>query len=283
MSTATTGNAEPARVTRIDNRGRWLPDLQELLRYRRLIGLLGRRDITVRYRQTVLGTLWIFVGPLVSAGLFTFVFGRVADLSSGEVPYFVLSYAGLFTWNLFSGTLTPASTSITGNSALITKIYFPRLVIPLSTLASTLLNTAISFGVMLALIAVAGVGISIQIVLLPVWLLLAIALAMGIGLSFTAVSVWHRDINYLTPLFTQFLLFLSPVAYSLDAVPKNLRDVYLLNPLAAIVEGARWSLLDGSDLPPAWAIGYSVVFALSALFAGLAIFSRSERGFADAI
>ena len=145
--------------------------------------MLGRRDVTVRYRQTVLGTMWIFFGALVSAGLFSFVFGRVADLPSQGVPYFVFSYAGLLAWNLFSGTLSSASGSVNGNAGLIPKIYFPRLVVVASSIAGTLVNLVISSGIMLVLLFISGVGISEQILLTPVWLFTAALLAMGLGLT----------------------------------------------------------------------------------------------------
>ena len=272
----------PGRRIRIDSRRRWFPDLRELLRYWQLIVLLGRRDITVRYRQTVLGTIWIFAGTLVTAGLFSFVFGRVADLPSGGVPYFAFSYAGLIAWNLFSNTLSSASTSLNSNSALIGKIYFPRLVLPLYTLASTLVTTVISFGVMAVILVAYGIAVTPQILLLPVWLTLAVVLAMGISLALTALSVTYRDVNYITPVLTSVLLYLSPVAYSIEAVPANLRNLILLNPLSTIVEGTRWSLLGTGSLT-GWAIAYTVVLTVGALVGGLAVFARLESSFADVI
>lgn len=268
---------------RIDSRRQRFPDLRELARYRHLVAMLGRRDITVRYRQTILGTVWIFAGALVTAGLFSFVFGRIAELPSDGVPYFVFSYAGLLAWNLISSVLTGAGSSLAPNSSLISKIYFPRLVLPLSTLASTFLNTALSFAIMMVLLVAFGVGFTFQLLLLPVWLLIGVVLAMGVGLTLGAYSVAYRDVNYATPVLVSVLLYLSPVAYSLAAVPENLRNLYLLNPLASIIEGARWSLLGSSYLPPAWAIAYSTVLAIVALAIGMAVFARREWGFADVI
>jgi len=270
-------------LVRIDGRRRWFPDLSELFAYRHLVVLLGRRDITTRYRQTVLGTVWIFTGPLVSAGLFSFVFGRVANLPSQGVPYFVFSYAGLLAWNLFAGVLSGSSSSVTSSAALISKIYFPRLVIPLYSVVNSLVTLVISFAILLVLLIISGVGFSAQFVLFPIWLCMGAALGMGLALTFTSASVWYRDVNYLTPLITQLLLFLSPVAYSIQAVPANLRDLYLLNPLSTIVEGARWSLLGTSYLPPAWAIAYSLALTVLALVGGLVVFTRFEGGFADVI
>jgi lipopolysaccharide transport system permease protein len=266
----------------IDSRVRWFPDLGSLLRAKQLVVLLSRRNITVRYRQTVGGSFWIFAGPLVSAGLFSLVFGEIAGLPSDGTPYFAFSYAGLLGWNLFSTTLTTAQTSLTNNAALITKIYFPRLALPLATVPSTLLNTLISLGVMLVLLLIYGIGFSIQLLLLPVWLLLGMVLAMGIGLVLAAIAVLYRDVNYLTPVFIQLFLFVSPVAYAVDAVPDNLRTFYLLNPLTTIVEGCRWSLLGNASLT-AWAIAYTVALTFGALAAGLALFARLESTFADVI
>lgn len=267
---------------RIDSRRRWFPDLGALLRYRRLIVLLSRRDITAKYRQTVLGTLWIFAGPLVSAGLFSLVFGRIAGLPSDGDSYFAFSYAALLGWNLFSTTLTSTSSSLTGNSSLITKIYFPRLVLPLSTVGTTLLNTAISFGVMLVLLVIYDIGFTFQLLVLPVWLLLAVMLAVGIGSVLSALAVSFRDVNYLTPIVISLLIYVSPVAYSIEAVPKSLRTYYLLNPLTTIVEGCRWSVLGSGSLTP-WAIAYTVALTLGALLVGLGLFARLESNFADVI
>jgi lipopolysaccharide transport system permease protein len=272
----------PGPRLRIDSRRRWFPDLGALLRYRRLIVLLSRRDITAKYRQTVLGTLWIFAGPLVSAGLFSLVFGRIAGLPSDGDSYFAFSYAALLGWNLFSTTLTSTSSSLTSNSALITKIYFPRLVLPLSTVGSTLLNTAVSFGVMLILLLIYDIGLSLQLLVLPVWLLLAIMLAVGIGAVLAALAVSYRDVNYMTPILTSLLVYVSPVAYSIEAVPDSLRTYYLLNPLTTIVEGCRWSLL-GSGSLTTWAIAYTIALSIGALLVGLALFARLEANFADVI
>lgn len=268
---------------RIDNRRRTFPDFAELVRYRELVALLGRRDITARYRQTILGTFWVFASALVTAGLFSFVFGRIAGLPTDGVPYFVFAYAGLLTWNLFANALTSVSSSLNPNSSLISKIYFPRLVLPLSTYAGTLLNTLISFGILLVLLVAYQISVTWQMLLLPVWVLLALILSMGVGLVLAAYSVSYRDIGFATPVVVSLLLYLSPVGYSLAAVPDDLRNLYLLNPVATIVEGTRWSLLGTSYLPAAWAVAYSCAFSVAALLIGLVVFARREAGFADVI
>ena len=270
------------RRLRIDSRRRWLPDFRALFHASDLLRLLARRDITVRYRQTALGAVWIIAGPLLSAGLFSFVFGRVADLSSEGEPYFAFSYAALLAWNLFSETLMASSRSLTANSGLVTKIYFPRLVLPLSTASSTLVNAALSVGVMLVLLVVYDIGFTLRILLLPAWILLALGLAMGLGLVVTSISVFFRDVNYVTQVAIPLLLFLTPVAYSTAEVPDDVRVAYLLNPVATIVEGCRWSLLgDGYLRGPA--VVYTVAVTVIAVVAGLMAFARLERGFADVV
>ena len=272
-----------ASVTRIAGGRRWFPDLRELFRYRRLVALMGRPDITVRFRQTILGTTWLVAGALVTAGLFSFVFGRIADLPTGGVPYFVFSFAGLLTWNLFANVLTSTSTSFVPNASLISKIYFPRLVLPLSTMPFNLVNVALNFVILCGLLVAFSVAFTAQLLLVWVWLLLALALGLGIGLVFAAFSVSYRDVNYITPILVSLLLYLTPVAYSLEAVPASLQNVYLLNPMASVIEGTRWSVLGTAPLPPAWAIAYTVVSAVVLLVIGLATFAHREPGFADVI
>jgi lipopolysaccharide transport system permease protein len=267
---------------RIDSRRRWFPDLRAVLRARQLLFLLNRRDITVRYRQTVLGAVWIVVSPLLSAGLFSFVFGRVAKLPSDGVPYFAFSYAGLLGWNVFSDVLTSGSKSLVSNSGLITKIYFPRLVLPVSTMASTLVNTAISCAVMLLILLGYSIPLTAHVLLLPFWLLLAVGLGVGIGLVLTSFSVTYRDVNYVTPALLPLMMYVTPVAYSINAVPESLRGLYQLNPVATIVEGCRWSLLGSGNLTPV-AIAYTVVITALVLVLGLVVFTRLEWSFADVI
>lgn len=267
---------------RIDSRRRWFPNLRELLRARDLIVLLSRRQITVTYRQTVLGAAWIFVSPVLSAGLFTVVFGRIAHLSSGGTPYFVFSYAGLLGWNLFSSTLTGAAGSLTSNSALISKIYFSRLVLPLASLGATFIQLAVSAVVMSILLIAYGIGFSVHLLVLPVWLLLAIVLGVGAGLILTAISVGYRDINNVTPALVPLLLYMTPVAYPTADVPGSLRAVFLVNPVATVIEGCRWSLLGHADLS-GWAVVYTVVVTFGLLIVGLVVFARLEWSFADVI
>lgn len=272
----------PSRRLRIDGRTRWVPDVRELFRARQLLLLLSRRDITVKYRQTIVGAIWIFAGPLSSAGLFSFVFGSVADLSSGDIPYFAFSYAGLLGWNLFSTAINGTSNALTSNSALVTKIYFPRLTLPLSALASAVINAAISFVVMLGLLAIFDVGFTWRLVTVPAWMTLALLLAVGAGLILGSFAVTYRDVSYIAQVLIPLLMFLTPVVYALDEVPSDAQDLYLLNPIATVIEGFRWSLL-GQGTIEMWALGYTTAFAVVTIVVGSVVFTRLEWKFADVI
>ena len=276
------GSAAAPTHIRIDSLPRWFPDFGDRRHTRQLLALLCRRDVTVKYRQTVLGVIWVFISPLLAAGLFTFVFGNIAQLSSDGVPYFAFSYAGLLAWNVFSDTLTGASKSLGSNSALITKVYFPRFILPLAATTSALINLAISFVVLLVVLLAIGLGIPATILLLPIWLVLALALALGLGMMLTSIAVAYRDVNHLTSVVVPMLLYLTPVAYATSEVPEHLQTLYRLNPLVGIVEGCRFSVLGTADLP-AWSIAYSAGFTLVSVIVGLIVFARLERNFADVV
>jgi lipopolysaccharide transport system permease protein len=267
---------------RIDSQRRWFPDLRAAFASRELLLLLCRRDVTVLYRQTILGSVWILVAPLVSALLFTVVFGRVAHLTSGGVPYFPFSYAGLLAWTLFSSSLTGASGSIVSNQTLFTRIYFPRIILPISQLAGPLINTAISTGVMFVLLVAYHIGFSVRLLLLPAWLGLAILLSVGVSLILSSIAVLYRDVQYVTAAVLPMLLFLTPVAYSSSNVPHSLRLLYVLNPMAAVVEGCRWSLVGHTALSIG-AVGYAIVLMVVLVVVGLMVFARLERKFADVV
>lgn len=275
-------SVEAGHRLQIDSRHRWFPDLRDFFRYGQLIVLLCRRNITVMYRQTVLGAVWVVVNPLLSAGLFTFVFGRVAHLKTGGVPYFAFSYAGLLTWNLFSGSLTSAATSLVSNSSLFTRIYFPRLVLPVSQLAQTIINSSVSVVVMALLLVVYHIGFTLRLLFVPFWLLLALVLSFGISLILSSIAVFYRDVQYVTGAIVPMLLFLTPVAYSSSEVPHSLRFVYLLNPIATIVEGGRWSLIGHTSLSM-WTVVYTTAFTFGILVLGLVVFARLEWRFADVV
>ena len=257
-------------------------DIAEIWRFRDLLFTLAGRDLKLRYKQTALGVIWVVMQPLLGALIFAFVFGTVAKLPSGGIPYVVFSFAGLLGWNYFSGVLTKVGNCLVGNSHLISKVFFPRLVLPLSTIGSTLVDFAASAVLMIILMALYRVVPSPLLVLFPVWMLLLTAIAMGIGLITSALAVSYRDIQYIVPVFVQFLLYASPVAYSVDAVPARLRWVYLLNPLTPPLEAMRASLL-GTTFPGIQPLLISAAWCVGLLLVGLYSFKRMERTFADVI
>jgi lipopolysaccharide transport system permease protein len=267
----------------LEPRRRWgRRELAELWQFRSLLGQLARRDITLRYRQTALGVIWVVLQPLIAAGLFAVVFGRVAHLKSNGVPYVVFSFAGLLAWNAFSTYLTKAAASLVGNSALVSKVYFPRMVLPLSTMAGTVLDFLVSLAMMAVLLAATGTAPGWGLALLPVWLLILLTLTTGIGLLMASLAVRYRDVNYVLPVLVQFLLYASPVAYALSVVPHSLRPYFVANPLTGVLEAFRWSLLGTGALPGGYVL-YSAGCAVVALAVGSAAFTRMERSFADVI
>lgn len=259
-----------------------LPSIRALWEAREIFYQFGKRDILLRYRQTAVGVAWVFLQPLVSAGVFTLVFGGIAQLPSGGVPYFVFSYAGLLGWNLFNSIISRASTSLVANQALVAKVFFPRLIVPLSGMVSVLLDFLIAFGLFIVLLFVFGINPGWPILLLPFWVVLTVLIANGIGLAASAATVRYRDVSYFLPWMLQILLYGTPIAYSLEAVPQNLLWLFNLNPLTWLLEGYRWSLL-GQTAPDWWQVIALIVAALVIAFLGLAIFQRLERAFADVI
>lgn len=259
-----------------------LPAWRELWSSREVFYRFGQRDILLRYRQTAIGVAWVVIQPLASAGIFAIVFGGIAKLPSGGVPYFLFSFAGLLGWNLFNNIVGRASSSLVANQALVSKVFFPRLLVPLSAVISVLIDFIVAFALFVVLLFVFGINPGLPVLLTPVWVLLTIVLASGIGLAASAWTVKYRDVTYFLPWVLQLLLYATPIAYSLDAVPPSLAWFVNINPLTWLFEAYRWSLL-GTSAPPAWQIialvGASIVIA----FAGLLTFQRFERGFADVI
>jgi lipopolysaccharide transport system permease protein len=257
-------------------------DFRELWRYRDLLLVLAARDVKLRYRQTALGIAWVVLQPLLAAGIFSFVFGRVLHAPSDGVPYFLFSFAGLLAYGAFNGTLTRASACLVGNAPLVSKVYFPRLILPLSTVLATLIDFAVGTALMAILMMAAGVAPGWAVLLTPIWLAMLIGLAVGIGLFAAALMVRYRDLQYVIPVLLQLALYASPVAYPASAVPRRLRFWYLLNPLSGLLEGFRWSVLGRGAVN--WpAAAYSSAFVAAAFFIGAMAFRRMEREFADVI
>lgn len=261
-------------------------NLQEVWQFRDLLTTLAARDIKLRYRQTALGILWVILQPLLAAGIFSFVFGSVAKIQGDGTPYFLFSYAGLLGWNIFSGTLTRVSGCLVGNSQLVSKVFFPRLVLPLSSVFASLVDFGVAFAMLIVLLPLYKVAYSLNMLALPFWLLLALLLAEGVGMYVSALMVTYRDMMYVMPVVTQFLLYASPVAYPVSVVlariPSQWHFFYLLSPLTGLLEGFRWSLLGRGTLTTS-SVLYTSVFALLAFIGGAYSFKRMERRFADVI
>lgn len=257
-------------------------DLGEIWQFRDLLLALAVRDIKLRYRQTALGVLWVVLQPLIAAGIFAFVFGRVARLASPGGSYFLFAYAGLIGWQAFYTTLTRAGTSLLQNASLISRVYFPRLVLPLSVAFAVVIDFGVSLLLLLGLMLAQSAFPPAGFLTFPLWLGALVLLGAGIGLYASAVMARYRDVQYVLPVFSQLLLYASPVGYATSAVPDSARVFFLLNPLAGLLDALRWSLL-GSPAPhwPAvlYATGMSSVIFLCGLFA----FRHLERNLADII
>ena len=275
---------QPKPLLTIRPRRSWLPtNPRELWAFRELLVRLTARDVTLRYRQTALGVIWVVLQPLLTAGILSFVFGSVAGLPApAGIPYFVFSLAGMVAWNAFSQTTLRASGALLGNSQLVSKVYFPRLMLPLSAVGSTLVDTVVSLVLLAGLMVATGVSPGWAIVAAPLWLLLLLAGAMGIGLATGALMVRYRDVQFVLPVAIQFLLFASPIAYTLASVPASAQWAYKLNPLTGLLEGFRWSVL-GMPRPSTGLLLYAGGVSLVMLLVGTAIFNRTERQFADVI
>jgi lipopolysaccharide transport system permease protein len=259
-------------------------NLPEVWQFRELLLSLAGRDVKLRYKQTALGVSWVVLQPLLAAAIFSFVFGRVAKLDSGGVPYFLFSYCGLLAWNLFSTTLTKSSACLVGNAQLISKVYFPRVILPFSTVPSALIDFAVATAILAVLMPAYHFAPGLPILLLPLWIVLFLLLASGIGLIAAALSVRYRDVQYILPVVTQMLLYASPVAYAIGPVPGRFRFVFMLNPLASMLEAFRWSLLGwkGGTPMPGHLI-YAAAVSVGVFVAGMFAFKKMERTFADII
>jgi lipopolysaccharide transport system permease protein len=261
----------------------WSPlHLKELWEYRELAYFLTWRDIKVRYKQTALGAVWAIIQPLFMMAVFSLFFGRLGKLPSEGLPYTVFTLTALLPWQLFAYALNESSSSLVANERLITKVYFPRLVVPISAVLSGLVDFGISFVVLLAMMGYYRIAPTRAILTLPLFILLAIVTALGVGLWLSALNVRYRDVRYTLSFIIQFWLFATPVAYSIELVPARWRALYGLNPMAGVVEGFRWALLGKGEAPgPMFAVSVATVVLI--LVGGLFYFRRMEDGFADVI
>jgi lipopolysaccharide transport system permease protein len=271
-------------VTVIERRGSWqLINLAELWRFRELLFILTWRDIKVRYKQTVLGAAWAVLQPFATTVVFTLFLGRVAELPAGGVPYPLFVFAGLLPWFFFANAVTSASQSVVGNQALVTKVYFPRLLIPMSAVGTALVDFAIGFGVLLAMMLYYGVAPGWGLLLVPVLTLGLMVAALGVGTLLSALTVAYRDFRYVVPFMVQLWMFATPTVYmNAEGVVGPAGRTWLpLNPAYGLISAFRGAILGGPL--DGYALGVSTVVALAALAVGCLYFRRVERGFADVI
>jgi lipopolysaccharide transport system permease protein len=257
-------------------------NLRELWLYRELIYFLTWRDLKVRYKQTVLGAGWAILQPVLSMIVFSIFFGSLLNVPSEGVPYPIFSYAALLPWGVFAKALNDTGRSLVSNRAMLTKIYFPRMVIPLASVFSSLADFLIAFIVMLGLMLYYRIAPTSNIWTLPLFLLLAVITALGVGLWLSAMNVLYRDIGYMIPYITQLWFYLTPIVYSSSEVPEEWRIFYALNPMVGVVEGFRWALLGTADAPDA-IIAVSATISLVIFISGMFYFRRMERTFADMV
>jgi lipopolysaccharide transport system permease protein len=255
---------------------------KDIWRFRELFYILSWRDIKVRYKQTVIGAVWSIIRPVLTTIIFTIVFGRVAKLENSSLaPYALMVYAGMLPWQFFSNALSDASNSLVGNTNLISKVYFPRMIVPASSVITSLVDFAISFCIMIILMFFYGFMPPIQILALPVFITMGILAVLGSGLYITALNVKYRDFRYIIPFIVQFGLYITPVGFSSSNVPERWRMLYAINPMVGVIDGFRWSLLGDPMYWPGFFVSILVISLLLAL--GIWYFRKTERSFADNI
>jgi len=256
----------------------------ELWRYRELFMVLAWRDLSVRYKQTMIGVLWALIRPLLAVLVFTILFGHIAKLPSvGTAPYAVMVFVGMLPWNFFANSLADASNSLISNSNLISKVYFPRLIIPSATLVVAMVDFSINFCILIVMMVWYRVLPGWQVVFLPIFMILACLASAGPALWITSLNVKYRDFRFVTPFIVQFGLYVSPVGFNSSVVPEQWRLLYSLNPMVGVIDGFRWCLLGGQDqlYLPGLALGVCVTIII--LWSGFRLFRKMERDFADLI
>ena len=280
--TAITQKTQEEVITLRPSRGWIRLNLADLWHYRELIYFLTWRDVKVRYKQTMLGAGWAILQPLINMVVLTVIFGRFANMPTEGIPRPIFTFTALLPWGLFSKALSDAGRSMLANRSMITKIYFPRLIIPLSSVLGGLVDFLIQFVILLLMMLYYNYAPTLAVVTLPFFLLLALATALGFGLWLSALNVLYRDVNYILPFLTQLWLLVTPVAYSQNVVPEQWQWLYALNPMVGVVEGFRWALLDAP--PPAIeTLLISSTITVIVLVTGMYYFRRMERTFADLV
>lgn len=261
---------------------KWVPvDLHELWNYRELLASFTMRDIKIRYKQTALGFLWAIIQPLFMMLIFTIIFGGFAKIPSDGIPYPLFSFAALLPWMLFSEGLTRSTMSMVSNANIMTKVYFPRLIMPISGILSPLVDFAVSISILVLMMGYYGFVPTLNVVFLPLFILLALATSLGIGLWLSALNVKYRDFQYTVPFIIQIWMYASPVVYPASMLPEAIRPLYGLNPMAGVIEGFRWALL-GTEIPGSM-IFVSVGVVVALLVSGMFYFRKMEQYYADIV
>lgn len=256
---------------------------KDIWRYRELFYFLSWRDILVRFKQTVIGILWVLIRPLLTMIIFVFIFGKLAKFPSGGVPYPLLVFSAMLPWQFFASSLSESSNSLISNSSLISKIYFPRIIIPVSSVIVSFVDFLISFSILLALMLWYRFTPSWQILTLPLFILMAFGASFGIGLWLASLNVKFRDFRYIVPFIIQFGLYISPVGFSSSIVPVKWRLLYSLNPMVGVIDGFRWAILGQKGLIYLPGFMLSLMLIILVLIIGIRYFRRTERIFADII
>jgi lipopolysaccharide transport system permease protein len=278
----TTGEGRCRPMVRREARPGWVAiDFAELWRYRELVVFYAIRDIKVRYKQTLLGAAWAILQPLLTMVVFSIFFGSLAGVPSDGIPYPIFAYCGLLPWQLFAYGLTQSSNRIVEDAQVITKVYFPRLIVPLSSVIAGLVDFAIAFGALVVMMLYYNITPGWAMLTLPLFTLLALIAALAVGLWLSALNVKYRDVRYTIPFLAQFWLFVTPVAYSSSLVPHKWQALYGINPMAGVVNGFRWALLGKTSPSPILFVSVAATAVL--LIGGLYYFRRMERSFADII
>ena len=240
------------------------------------------RDVKLRYKQTALGIVWVILQPLVAALIFAVIFGRFANLPSSGIAYLPFVFAGMLPWNLFAGALQRAGNSLISDSRLISKVYFPRMAIPVASSAAVLVDFLVALVVMFCLLPFYGIPLTANLLALPVMLVLTLFISIGVSLFLSALNVYYRDFMYALPFVVQVWMYATPVVYSADLIPGALRGIFALNPLVGVIDGFRWALLGLGDFPLV-SLLISLVIGIIVFVGGALVFQRVERNFADVI
>jgi lipopolysaccharide transport system permease protein len=283
MSQSTPTPLPAARTTVIRPPTRWAAfDMAELWAYRDLLVILTERNLKLRYKQTALGVIWVILQPLIAALIFAVIFGVFAQLPTDGSPYLLFAFAGTIAWNLVSNAVNRAGNSLVGDSNLISKVFFPRMIIPMSAIAAVVVDFLIGLAVMGVLLLLYQQPLTPALLALPLFILLALVLSLGMSLLISALNVYYRDFMYILPFALQVWMYASPVAYSASIVPEALQPIYALNPMVGVILGFRWALL-GEIAFPALALLFSVVGSVALLVIGALVFQRVQQSFADVI